>query len=70
MLAAWLGWNVSLAKVRDIRAAFGLRSSGTVSDMIRRFKHELARDPALRRAASACQAMLAARGPAALDAPF
>ena len=70
MLAAWLGWNVSLAKLREIRAAFGLRSSGTVSDLIRRCKHELTRDPALRRAASACRALLAASGPAALDAPF
>ena len=70
MLAAWLGWNDSLLKLREIREAFGLRSNGTVSDLIRRCKHELTRDPALRRAASVCRrAMLAAPGRTALDAP-
>ncbi|MFN2442172.1 MAG: hypothetical protein ABR517_05765, partial [Thermoanaerobaculia bacterium] len=70
MLAAWLGWNDSLLKLREIREAFGLRSNGTVSDLIRRCKHELTRDPALQRAASACRAMLAASTQTALDAPY
>lgn len=70
MLTAWLGWNASLLKLREIREAFGLRSSGTVSDLIRRCKQELTRDPALQAAASACRTMLAAPCPAALDAPF
>jgi putative transposase len=70
MLVAWLGWNDSLLKLREIREVLGLRSNGTVSDLIRRCKRELTRDPALRQAASACRTMLAAPGRTALHTPF
>lgn len=60
MLAAWLGWNEGLLRLRQIRAAFHLRSNGTISDLIRRCARELERDPVLRVAASSCRRMLAA----------
>ncbi len=53
MLAAWLGWNEGLLRLREIRAAFRLRSCGTISDLIRRCAREVERDPRLRMAARA-----------------
>ena len=63
MLAAWLGWQDGLLLLREIRGSFGLRSNGTISDLIRRCKHELTRDPVLQVAARSCRALLAASLP-------
>ncbi len=63
MLAAWLGWNEGLLRLREIRAAFGLRSCGTISDLIRRCARELERDPMLRMAATASRALLSGAPP-------
>ncbi len=65
MLAAWLGWHDGLLRLRQIRAAFRLRSNGTISDLIRRCSRELERDPVLRIAATACRGLLS---PPRLDA--
>ena len=63
MVAAWLGWNEGLLRLRQIRAAFRLRSNGTISDLIRRCARELERDPALRVAATSCLALLSGAPP-------
>ncbi len=63
MLAAWLGWNEGLLRLREIRAAFRLRSCGTISDLIRRCAREVERDPRLRMAARACRALLSGAPP-------
>jgi REP element-mobilizing transposase RayT len=70
MLAAWLGWRDGLLRLREIRAAFRLRSNGTISDLIRRCARELERDPVLRVAASACRELLSGAPPPLEAAPF
>lgn len=63
MLAAWLGWHDGLLRLRQIRAAFRLRSNGTISDLIRRCARELGRDPVLRVAEAACRGLLSGAPP-------
>jgi REP element-mobilizing transposase RayT len=63
MLAAWLAWHEGLLRLRQIRAAFRLRSNGTISDLIRRCARELERDAVLRIAANACRALLSGAPP-------
>jgi len=63
MLAAYLGWHEGLVRLREIRAAFRLRSSGTISDLIRRCARELERDADLRKLATSCQALLSGAPP-------
>jgi putative transposase len=70
MLAAWLGWHAGMLRLRQIRAAFRLRSNGTVSDMIRRCARELERDPVLRVAAAACGGLLSGAPPRAQAEAF
>ncbi len=70
MLAAWLGWTEGMLRLRQIRAAFRLRSNGTISDLIRRCERELGRDPVLRVAAAACRGLLSGAPPPLEAAPF
>ncbi|HEU5163040.1 MAG TPA: hypothetical protein VFV54_07840, partial [Thermoanaerobaculia bacterium] len=63
MIAAWLGWNEGLLRLRQIRAAFRLRSDGTISDLIHRCARELERDPVLRTAVTSCRALLSGASP-------
>jgi putative transposase len=57
-LAAWIGWNEGLLRLREIAAALRLRSAGYVSSLIRRCDAQLARDLSLQRIASAAIAAL------------
>jgi hypothetical protein len=47
MLAAWIGWNEGLLRLREIAAALRLRSSGYISTLIRKGDRELAGDELL-----------------------
>jgi putative transposase len=47
MLAAWIGWNEGLLRLREIAAALRLRSSGYISTLIRNGDRELAGDELL-----------------------
>jgi hypothetical protein len=47
MLAAWIGWNEGLLRLREIAAALRLRSSGYISTLIRKGDCELAGDELL-----------------------
>ena len=47
MLAAWIGWNEGLLRLREIAAALRLRSSGYISTLIRNGDRELAGDESL-----------------------
>ena len=47
MLAAWIGWNEGLLRLREIAAALRLRSAGYISTLIRRGDDELAGDELL-----------------------
>lgn len=44
-LIAWIGWNESLVRLREIAKVLGLRSLGHVSNEIRRSEREFAEDP-------------------------
>ncbi len=46
-LIAWLAWNEGLLRLREIAAALGVRSSGYISNEIRRCRRELATNPEL-----------------------
>ncbi len=70
MLAARLGWHDELLRLGQIRAAFRLRSNGTISDLIRRCARELERDPVLRVAAKSCRALLSGVPPPLEAVPF
>src|ERR1700694_5243331 len=48
MIAAWIAWNAALRTSRDIAAGLRLRSSGSVSRLIRRCDRKLGQDPRLR----------------------
>jgi hypothetical protein len=47
MLSAWLGCYEGMRTLRQIAAALRLRSTGYISDLIRRCDRELGRDPVL-----------------------
>jgi len=47
MLAAWIGWNEGLLRLREIAAALRLRSAGYISTLIRKGDDELAGDESL-----------------------
>jgi hypothetical protein len=47
MLAAWIGWNEGLLRLREIAAALRLRSSGYISTLISKGDDELAGDESL-----------------------
>jgi hypothetical protein len=47
MLAAWIGWNEGLLRLREIAAALRLRSSGYISTLIRKGDVELTGDESL-----------------------
>jgi len=47
MLAAWIGWNEGLLRLREIAAALRLRSAGHISTLIRKGDDELAGDESL-----------------------
>jgi len=51
MLAAWIGWNQGLLRLREIAASLRLRSSGYISTLVKRCETELARDKLLQRLA-------------------
>ena len=51
MLAAWIGWNEGLLRLREIAASLRLRSSGYISTLVRRCDAELDRDKLLQRLA-------------------
>jgi len=51
MIAAWVGWNEGLLRLREIAAALRLRSTGYISTLIRQAGDELARDELMRRLA-------------------
>lgn len=51
MLAAWIGWNEGLLRLREIAAALRLRSSSYISSLVRRCDSELARDKLLQQLA-------------------
>jgi putative transposase len=51
MIAAWIGWNEGLLRLREIAAALLLRSSGYVSTLIQAADVELASDAGLQRLA-------------------
>ena len=44
-LIAWIGWNESLVRLREIAKVLGLRSLGHISNEIRRSEREFADDP-------------------------
>jgi len=48
MLAAWIGWNKALLRLREIAAGLRLGSSGHISSLVRQCEMELARDKLLR----------------------
>ena len=48
MIAAWIGWNEGLMRLREIAAALRLRSTGYISTLIRRAGDELAKDEPMR----------------------
>jgi hypothetical protein len=58
MLAAWIGWNEGLLRLREIAAALRLRSSGYISTLVRKCETELARDKLLQSLADAAIAHL------------
>jgi len=47
MLAAWIGWNRALLRLREIAAGLRLQSSGHISSLVRQCEIELARDKLL-----------------------
>jgi len=47
MLAAWIGWNEAVLRLREIAAALRLRSSGYISTLVRECDEQLARDKLL-----------------------
>ncbi len=47
MLAAWIGWNEAVLRLREIAAALRLRSSGYTSTLVRECDEQLARDKLL-----------------------
>ena len=51
MLAAWIGWNEGLLRLREIAASLRLRSAGYISTLVRRCDAELDRDKLLQRLA-------------------
>jgi len=53
MLAAWIGWQGAILELRPIAAALLLRSSGHVSNLVRKCERELARDTLLQQLACA-----------------
>jgi len=58
MIAAWIGFHEALLPVRDIAAGLRLRSSGYVSNLIRRCDRELNQDPLLRGCVDRCLATI------------
>jgi hypothetical protein len=54
MAAAWIGRNESLLTNSEIAAGLWMRSSGHVSDVIRRCDRELEENPTLRRYVDRC----------------
>lgn len=58
MIAAWIGWNEGLLTHRDIAAGLRVRSSGHVSDLIRRCDRELGRDSVLQAGVDRCLATI------------
>ena len=58
MLAAWIGWNQGLLRLREIAASLRLRSSGYISTLVQRCDSELARDKLLQRLADQALASL------------
>ena len=51
MIAAWIGWNEGLLRLREIAAGLRLRSTGYVSTLIRQAGHELSDDELMRKLA-------------------
>ncbi|HXI11294.1 MAG TPA: hypothetical protein VNM92_01440 [Thermoanaerobaculia bacterium] len=47
MLAAWIGWNEAVLRLREIAAALRLPSSGYISTLVRECDEQLARDKLL-----------------------
>jgi REP element-mobilizing transposase RayT len=58
MLVAWLGWYEGIKQLRQIAASLRLRSTGHVSNLVRRCDSELRDDPILQRIASDALAVL------------
>ena len=58
MLAAWIGWNEAVLRLREIAAALRLRSSGYVSALVRECDAQLARDKLLQSIAGRAIAIL------------
>ena len=67
MLAAWIGWQGAILELRPIAAALLLRSSGHVSNLVRKCERELARDKLLQQLACAAIDDLRVRGLERLD---
>jgi REP element-mobilizing transposase RayT len=70
MLAAWLARHEGLARLRSIGATLRLRSSGYVSDLVRRCERELCCDPRLRHLADACLALVRGLNVSGSQSPY
>ena len=58
MLVAWLGWYEGMKRLRQIAAVLRLRSTGHISNLVRRCDRELRSDPILQRIADEALSVL------------